>query len=386
MNVLTIGTSPHLHCSLGRLHKSIINDLQASYHVEIIGTSYDITYFLPNQLGNFEFQGCRVYPYLGDSGGMSVFCIDQMKRIQPDVVITIGNRQDFGYMAVIKSMYPHLFKWIAIISTTGPFDKDIYDWNLADAIIVTNKNSYSNLCINSNIKSPVFYLPYHSNADIFRITSDKRQMNSLYVCKNRIESNPATFIRSLVRSHIPGYLYYNVDDSGDYDINRVIHNEGAHELISVPTSVVSMNEGLSDNELCNLYNLHFTVVDCSMQPKTGMGVFDGMLCGCLPIGPNFGAIGDMIGMLPDDYRFFVPFERILLAHQEDGIIISEEGLIRVLMEIKHKYLNNIEWRHTVPEKIREIAIKFTKEKLVTPIISIIEDVVNRENVILVDLY
>ena len=386
MTILTVGQSPHLNTSLSKLHRDFISGLKTDNHIETIATLHDISFFLPNQSGIFEYDGAKIHPFLDDRGALSAFCINVMKNVQPNIVITFGERKEHNFMSVLKSFYPNLFKWIAVVTTVGPFSSDIYELNLADAIVVTNKAAYASLGINSITNTKIFYNPVGVDDKIFALESKNRKFSATYVCRNTLESNPGVFINTTAKSHIGSYLHSNIDDNGDYNLERLISQCGAGEYVSLPNNFVSVKEGLPDKILNDIYNAHFLVLDCSMQSKTGVSMIEGMLSGCVPVGPNFGAVGDIIESLPEEYRFFVPYEKIMWYKEEEAAVVSEEGLMRVFKEIKHKFMNDKDWRKNAAQKMREMALNFSKENFIQRTKRIIESVAGTENAILVDSY
>lgn len=386
MTILTVGPSPHLNNSLGRLHRDLLLAFKEIYHTECIATLHDILYFLPNQSGDFLYENIKIHPFLDAVGALAPFCINTMKSLQPNVVVTIGYRKEHEYMAIIKSMYPNLFKWVAIIPTVGPFGSDIYELNLADSIILTNKQSYCSIGTNTITNTSVFHIPYGGDSNVFNIQSESRKLSAVYCCKNAIESNPGVLINAVTKAHIPTYIHYNLDDPGDYNVDRLITIGGSRKYVTLPKNFVSLKEGLADNLMNDIYNAHFLVMDCSMQSKTGVSVIEGMLAGCVPVGPNFGAVGDIIESLPEEYRFFIPHERIMWFKEEEAAAVSEEGLVGIFKEIKHKFMNDKDWRKNAAQKMREKGLIFSKENFVQMTKGIVESVANKESAILVDSY
>lgn len=385
MNILIIGDSPHLNTSLGRIHRDLISSLKEEHNIESIATLHDISYFLPNNLGYFDFKGIKIHPYLNERGALAQFSINVMKVFQPQIVITIGERKEHSHLSVIKSMYPGLFKWIALVPTIGPFNNDIYDLNLADLVILTNRKSYLDLSAHPLSKNKVIHIPYGVDSKIFYSKDNSRKLNAIYVCKNKMKDNPAVFISALNKAEINGLLYYNADDNGEYDIENIIKEIG-EKYIEIPKNFVSFKEGCSDEEMNNIYNSNFMFIDCGMQPKTSVSLLEAMFAGCLPIGPDFGATGDIIQTLPEQYRYFIPFEKIKLTKEEDASVIYEEGLVAILEKIKHHFMNDNLWRKQLKLEISKAALNFTKESFIKNIKTNIEIIARQENAIIVDSY
>lgn len=376
MKILTIGLNPFLNLKNAKINRSLLKHFSQTDNIESIVLNFDNIQFLSKENGYF-WENTKLHPYSGEKGGLQKFIINICKKVQPDIIITIGDYSDHFAIWQIKERYPNLFKWICIL--VNGLDKINLKFaeclKLSDLIITTTQNVQENLkkYINNNI----LHIPYGTCN--FYSYNTNRELKVLLLSKNYQTSNLQSIFNAIKYTKLKAYLHTNINDSGDNDLSNILTNYN----IELPYKYVSNHEGYSDEELNQKINECKIVIDCSFYSSTGLSLLDGMAGGCLPIGINYGAVGEIINNLPEEYRFFVNFNKFYGNWGEKYAVIDESHLSVILEILKKKdkgwwekgeyYINN------VLKKYKEIDFfnKFKEEA---------EKVIYCEDSIIVDVY
>lgn len=391
MTVLTISVSPYLITRNGKINADILMSLKdAGHHVESLVWHHDISYFLPNELGQHRLDGpngpvCNLHPFLGQKGELPLFVYDKLKQVQPNVVITIGTAEETEFLHAIKALYPRLFKWIAILTmgvSVNEHQRESFQY--ADKILTTTKCTSESVKLNWRLESE--HLPYGFDAGTFKplnILPD--EFSAISVGRNTQMSNVPAFISAVAESGINGTLHTNMYDEGENDL-LLLKKRLKAEKLSLPKRFVSVREGLADDEMNQLFNQHHAIVDTSMQSATGIALIEAMSTGCIPVGMNRGAIGEIISKMPEVGRYFIGYEMFIGPRQEEYAVISIKELSNTLMNIRKQYQEDRETFVSNRIKATEVAQLFSKENFVTQVKGCVEDIVLQEHSIAVDLY
>jgi len=343
MKILTIGASPYLLVRNGKINADIINRLVFEGHdVSSAVWHHDEGYFMPSEEGVHSYEKdnkniCQLYPFSPKTDESSPFIYELMKSVQPEIVITIGDHKDTNFLYAIKAMYPNLFKWIAIytIDCNGipSQNKDAFEY--ADYIITTNEFSLKEISSFANVEG--LFIPYGPDK-VFKY--DKSSKRDLILCssRNAQSSNIASFLKSTSGvefcKFIP-YLHTNMYDPGDYSIDS-LKEKYKSEYLQYTTDYCSIKEGITENKMVEIYNRSAIIVDCSIKSATGLSLLEGMACGCIPVGMDYGRIGEIISLMPEKYRFTVPYNIFVGQNEEEFAIICPNKLRMTLLEIKNK--------------------------------------------------
>jgi glycosyltransferase involved in cell wall biosynthesis len=339
MKILTIGASPYLLVRNGRIHADVINALKADGHeVSAAVWHHDEGYFMPSEEGihAYEKDGknvCQLYPFTPKTDEASPFVYELMKLVQPQVVITIGDYKDTNFLYAIKAMYPSLFKWIAIYTfdASGILrnNKDAFEYT--DYVISTSEFGWNELSSFATVQGQFFpYGPDHSKFVSKGSHMDRRFM--LCSARNAQSSNIPAFIEGVAKLPATSVIHTNLYDVGDYSLESLKERYKADGLF-LPTYYCSIKEGLSDDGMAGIYNETKAIVDCSLKSATALSLLEGMACGCIPVGPAYGRVGEIISQMPEGFQYYVSYNTFIGQNEEEFAIISPADLGAVLSKI-----------------------------------------------------
>lgn len=392
MRILTIGPSPYLLTRNGRINRDLMIGLEKKgHHVESVVWHHDVGYFLPNEVNKHVYHGeaasFEIHPFLGQKGDLPGFAFEAMKVSQPQVVITIGDYSDTDFIWVIKSLYPNLFKWVAIVPTGTEIVNERHSMAMAyaDRIVVTTKAATKAFAA---VKAVFQHISYGPSQDAFYGIPDAlpTSLSLLNMGKNSQMSNVPAFIKAVAESGTAGTLHTNIDDDGDYDIRCLIKRAGLEERLQLPKKYVSVREGLPLPLVNELYNRHHLIVDCSLQSSTALTMLEAMLTGCIPVGMGIGAVGEVLELMPSEFRFSVPYEQFVGPKEEEFSIISVKELVNQVRNIRENVLSDPNWIGEARKAAMTTARIFSKELFVARVSELLETVVASEHKIAVDSF
>ncbi len=134
MKVVTIGMSPYNTTSVSRLHASVLKELLFDGHsVMSLSWAHDISYHVPADNGQYYYVFESLPPGIVEGPdspheykipivplrkGLSdpVPIYEALNRLEPDVVITIGELNEASYMKAVKTFASKPFKWLAVMT------------------------------------------------------------------------------------------------------------------------------------------------------------------------------------------------------------------------------------------------------------------------------
>lgn len=393
MTILTIGPSPYLLTREGRINREVIRCLKdRGHHVESIVTYHDIAFFLPDEAGIHYFNHddgsrTRLHPYLQELTSLPIFLIETMRRVQPNLIMSIGDYGECASTSFVKARYSSMFKWI-ILNTTGMNvinDRCREALNFAEYIIATCEPAA--IALSSVSSATVEHVPYGPDTRIFKDLGNREGgLKAMMRSHNRQSSNVGTFIRAIAQSEVTSTLHTNMDDQGDYDIQQLVRRYGLDGILEVPKKFVSMREGIADENLNELYNRHHVIADCSLQSGTALSLLEGMSTGCIPVGMDFGAVGDVLAKMPQEFRCVVSHESLLGPGQEEHAIMSLKELATLFSNMKSRLLSDPEWFKAASNKAKDVSRSFSKENFAKRVIEIVENVLQSEHAIVIDTY
>jgi len=363
MNILTIGASPYLLVRNGKIHADIIECLIAKKHDVMSAVwHHDESYFMPTSQGihNYEKNNailCKLFPFTPKTDEASPVIYELMKTVQPDLIVTIGDHKDTNFVSAIKSMYPNLFKWVAIYTTDckgiSSAHKDAFEY--ADVTITTSRFGLQEIQSFANIDG--HFIPYGCSDDFYDTSEDRNGV--LFSARNSQTSNIASFVLGTEQLNCNKYLHTNLYDPGDYNIENLVSKYCAQNF-TYTTDYCSINEGITIEQMRKIYNAHDVYVDCSIKSATGLSVLEAMKCGCVPVGPNYGRVGEIISEMPEGLRFYLQYNRFIGQNEEEFAIISTEHMNRLLQEI----LADSDLISEARQYAKSIASKFTNKMFV----------------------
>lgn len=375
MKILTIGASPYLLVRNGKIHADVINRLIAEGHeVSSAVWHHDEGYFMPSEEGihSYEKDGkavCQLYPFTPKTNEASPVIYELMKTVQPQLVITVGDYKDTNFLFAIKAMYPTLFKWVAIYT----FDSQGIDQNNKDAfeytdyIFSTSEFGWKELSSFANVRGK--HVPYGPDHSVFKANDKIEKTNVLCSSRNAQGSNIAAFIAATAETGIKPYLHTNFYDPGDYSIESLKTRYKA-ESLEMTEDYCSIKDGISEEKLCEIYNKSCIIVDCSIKSATALSLLEGMGCGCVPVGPSYGRIGEIISQMPEGLRFTIPYNIFVGQNEEEFAIISSVELRRVLLEI----LSNPTTLKEASSAAIEVSKRYSNNKFLDELVESLEQI------------
>ena len=278
----------------------------------------------------------RTFPISASPDEAVTAAYEAMKRFQPDVVVTIGDYHETAWMHAIKSLYPQLFKWVAYLTVNSlPISREYADaLSTADALLASTEEA--SMAVRDLTGVYCEYAPFGPDPNIFYANdeiADSKEFRVIGTPKNSQSSNIGAWVSSFANGLSDGggiraLLHTNLNDPGDYAIEELLESYEVEEIIDLPDRYVSVNEGLTDAEMADLYRRHHVVMDLSVRSSTAIGVLEAMACGCLPLVAKHGAIGEVVSELRNTGLVLptVPFigERQEIMHIVETDEIYEE--------------------------------------------------------------
>ncbi len=382
MKILTVGASPYLLVRNGRMNADLIRQLVADGHeVTSAVWHHDEGFFLPEEGGLHYFDDgdsgkrlCQLYPFFPQSTQADSVLYEIMKRIHPDVVISIGDYKDIDFIYSIKAMYPNIFKWIAVLPIDCLWVNENRRERLeyADYIVSTSEFGWTNV---SNLCNVVgCFCPYGPNLDKFPFWARKPASAPVFMLssQNSQNSNIGVFIKamaiakdilSLSGEGVVGKIHTNLYDSGDYDLDLLIGRYKATN-VNLPSYFCSIRDGLSDDLFAQEYASADFFVDTSVKSATALTMLESMATGCIPIGMNYGRVGEVISALPKEYQIFVPFETFIGANEEEYAVMSVNGLADAVLRAKKDFASAPEHYRLASLAARKVAEQFSHKNFI----------------------
>lgn len=398
MKILTVGASPYLLVRNGRMNADVIRRLRAEGH-EVTGAAWhhDEGYYLPDDVGVSYFEDaqtgekiCRLFPFLPSSKSADAVLYEIMKKVQPDLVISIGDYKEVDFVYSIKAMYPNLFKWIAVF----PFDclyinehhRERIEY--ADYVVSTSEFGWKNVSTLCNVEGE--HIPYGPDLSKFAYQRKAGNEHPIYMVssQNSQISNIGAFIRAMAlvkSSGVQGRIHTNFYDPGDYDLELLIRRYGADNVF-LPDYFCSIKDGPSDEEYANLYASADFFVETSVKSATALTMLEAMATGCVPIGMNSGRVGEILSLMPEEYRLVVPHETFLGAHEEEYSVISTQGLVEKVLESRKEVFEDRSKYEEASLAARQVAERFSHLNFLNSLVAAVERVSASEGSIAVESF
>lgn len=378
MKILTIGASPYLLVRNGKIHADVIQKLVKEKHeVTSAVWHHDESYFMPSEDGVHAYEInktkiCTLFPFTPKTDAASPFIYELLKKVQPQLVITIGDAKDTNFFSAIKSMYPNLFKWLAIYTidcfSAQKENKDAYE--ATDGIITTSLFALQQITEVANVNC--MYLPYGYDVEAFFPTQQDRN-GSICVARNAQGSNLAAYIQANSGLEDPSYIHTNMYDPGDYNIDYLIERFASVNT-TYTTDYSSIRDGVGVDKMRSMYNSAHVIVDCSMKSATALSLLEGMACGCVPVGPNYGRVGEIISEMPSDMQFYVDYNLYVGAGSEEYAIVSSDSLKDNIKRL----LKDKKMLATAAEYAQKIASQYTSKDFIEKLYVAVAKIVNKD--------
>jgi len=358
------------------MNSKVLQTLKES-GVEVASACWDSDpeWFMPDEQGclDFEVDGaniCKLHSFSSRPELASPRIYELMKEFQPNVVLSMGGYEDTRFIAAIKGLYPNLFKWVAYLTIdSGPIpsqNKEAFDW--MDSVLVSSKTGLKYV---KELYEDAELLEYGPDESVFYMEnriSIPKEIRVLCCSKNSQTTNIPAFIEAVSMANnsscgaITGRLHTNIFDPGSYDIQSLIERFDKHECISLPTEYVGINDGISDEEMRQMYHNYDVIVDVSVRSSTGISVLEAMSCGCIPVLNNVCALSDILENCPESITYPIRGVKYLGEHGEGYQIADHLSLRRALMAILENHKQEDGWLETVAKVASETAKKYSCEK------------------------
>lgn len=389
MKILTVSASPYLLVRNGRINAAVIEELTKNGHeVSTASWHHDDGFFLPEDGEHWfekdEEKVAKIYPFEPHIQG-SAALYELMKKVHPDIVITIGDYKETDFIWEIKAMVPNLFKWMAILTVDCLPINENHKQQLeyADHVIATSDFGYE--ALNSFINAEIEKIEFGPAEVFFGHSEIERSLSFMTSCKNAQSTNLAAFIKAIASvPEVKGYLHTNLYDPGDYDLDLLIERYKA-ENISLPDRYVSVKESISNEELRDVYSSYAFYVETSVKSATALSMLEAMACGCIPIGINSGKCGEILQQLGHD-MLVVPHETYIGANEEEFCVISIEGLSRKIEEIYRWAKEEPKSYKKLSDKARLIASNYRQGSFVQAVSESVNKTISAASTIAVDTF
>tara|TARA_B100000614_G_scaffold262909_1_gene300819 strand:+ start:296619 stop:297767 length:1149 start_codon:yes stop_codon:yes gene_type:complete len=360
---------------------------------------HDEGYFLPDEGGihNFEDENgnviCELYPFLLHTNQADAALYELMKKLQPDMVISIGDYKEVSFIYAIKEMLPTYFKWVAVfpIDCLHVNEEFKHQIEYADYVVTTSNfgaEDISNLC---NVRAECIpYGPNHSNFPWVERSCE----TPTFICsaKNAQASNLGAYIKAFGNVGRPGTdiearakLHTNLYDPGDYELPLLIDRYQAHN-VELPEKFVSIKDSITDEEVAEEYASAHFVVDVSVKSATALSMLEAMATGCIPIGPNSGRVGEIISMMPEEFQLFLPHVTYIGGKEEEYSVVSVEGLEEVIVEAVVDRFVDSDWMAEASKAARQVALEFSNQSFLDGLTQTIATVSQTEAPIAVESF
>lgn len=303
MKIVTIGQSPYLLTSRAKLNADILKCLYENKHrVASFVKGHDKNYFVPEEEGKHFYYSFILnnqkhkIPIIPIDIGKdeTVLIYELIKRFKPDIVITIGDYNEFPFMKAIKQIYDTDLKWFFILTN---FSNPINE-NLTDLIQSANGVLCTSLFGRQTIEDF-----YHDNLDYQWVGVELKDIpiktkNSFRIMacakKNSSDNLPMLMeTAAKIKMDLPQlqlYIHSNINDPKDHDIELLKERFDPKDIfIKLPDKYVSIVEGIKNEDLYIEYLKSDIFVSIPVNAATSMTVLEALSYGCYPIMSKCGS-------------------------------------------------------------------------------------------------
>jgi len=394
MKILTVGESPYLLSKSGKIHSDVIRELKKNGHeINSAVWNFDITWFSADEKGKYYYEDeeekiCELHPFLPHPDQTGPYLYETMKKFEPEIIVSISEHDDIiaSSLFAVCGLSPGKFKWIGVFLVEAlPINEKFVDlFNVVDSAIFTTMASYYAVKkINENLDC--YYVPYGPDHNKFfgkrRIESEFRVMSC---SKNSQVSNTPALLSAIGQTDSKLYLNTNHSDVGEYDLEVLIRRYCPENVI-LPDKFVSLNDGLTSEELNDEYNKSDVIVDVSVRSATALSLLEGMATGCIPVATEVGALKEIIENLPKEYQFFVRSNMYVGDHEKEYQIVSIDSLVEQLKKIKKIKDENKEEFEKIRRIVKETTLDYTNKELSKKIVELVEEKPKNHRTIGVDV-
>ena len=321
MKIVTLGCSPYLLTSIGKIHSWIIQDLYFQGHeIAILAHSHDTTYFVPEKVEDktvfcysFDDHKVPIFPYR--KGGTppekteAVAIYELLEVLKPDLVISIDDYSNMIFMQAVKMFLPDEFKWLwVLVNGDLPIQEDSRSVaTYADSILCTNQFTFDHLKGFCDKELEWHYAG--CDLDVFSAQSKKKKDLQIFSsAKNTFKDCPASAIEICKKSleicpNLKLNLHTNSGDNGFYDLSVLQGRfDSNDEFLRMPDEYVSIKDGYSAEKMNSLLSENHIFLSTSVASGASIGLFEALAAGCLPLINNQGCDREIIKKLEKEIK------------------------------------------------------------------------------------
>ena len=317
MKVVTIGQSPYLLTSHARIHAEIMKHLYTSrIQIASVVWGHDRNYFAPVEREDgskryyfdFKYQNSDhripIFPF-NKSTETPVHIHEILKILDADVVVCVGDCEDFCYMKAVKQFHPTDLKWFFVMMKHGlPFnDENVEITRDADGVLCTSEICFEAVK-NFYPKDELSWSYVGCDHELFEIGERNDPRFRVMVSGKNAKSDCIPSVMqaaAMAREHIPDlqlYIHANLDDSGDFDLQALKSRfDPESQFILFPSKFVSLIDGLSSCEYSSALNRSDVFVSIPMSSSCSLSVFEALATGCHPIMTDCGVNRELATLL-----------------------------------------------------------------------------------------
>ncbi len=349
MNILTIGASPYLVTRNGKLNAQVIRRFKEQGHtVASLVWHFNEGCFMPelDESYAYEQNGMtygELYPFVLQGDESFYIANDLVQSLNPHVIVSVGDYHETAFVSAIREMSTTRAKWVAILPISSGTVNENYTEQLRSIDHAIVPTQFCEKALRKVYGGPITVT--HPGISAPFSPSEARYVRpfrTLCSAKNVHGSNFPAFIRAIGLGYgrLVGHIHTDFHNIGECDLGLLASRYGAKNYIRMSPAYFDAGDWVTEHQLNILYNECHAIVDCSTGSASAMNLLEGMATGLIPVGPDYGAVGEIVRGLPAEFQFFVPHEVFIGVREEEQCVISSEGLKETLLRVQNLYTDD----------------------------------------------
>ncbi len=375
MRIAVVSVSPYRLTSKGVISSTILKHLRNSGH-SVISMAYGHSkdYYIPEELNGkerffYKFDDKKIVLIPIDSPHDPIPLYTNLKNLKPDIVVSVGDYQEFAAMKAVISYLKgnddtkHIRHVVVPISSNPVSDENKEIFYDVDYV----------LCISEFFNDIVS--EFHSNCgwewigSRFSGNCDESEKVRIGInAKIDFMDNIPMVMKAVssIRQTFPDielHIHANLNDSGDHDLFALKETfDPLNEFVFLPEKYVSNIDGLSDSELSSYYSTIDVLVSASFTSSSGIGIFEGLAHGCLPVCSECGIHKEIMSFL-DLNEFLVRTIQVMGPKETYLYICDDKDLEKKIIDAYQKIKKDKGIRHRLMEFSSKCVVSRFCEKL-----------------------